>query len=141
MSDDKPVEAMTADEVEEYDKPEAPALILSDKQYDFIKALALVILPALGTLYFALAQIWGLPKAEAVVGTVVAVDTFLGLLLNRSAKSYNQSDVKYDGTVVVADDLEEYDGKTQVIMKVKRAPRSEMPDDLPLSERSLDENL
>jgi Putative phage holin Dp-1 len=59
-------------------------LNIQGKAYDNLKWLALIGLPALGTLYFALAGIWGLPAAEQVVGTIVAVDTFLGVVLKIS---------------------------------------------------------
>ena len=42
-----------------------------------------------GTLYFALAGIWGLPCAEEIVGTITAVDTFLGVILGISTHNYN----------------------------------------------------
>ncbi len=77
--------------------------LLSDATYNRLKFIALVILPALGTLYFALAQIWGLPKAEEVVGTIVALDTFLGLLIKKADSQYNKSDAKYDAAVVVTE--------------------------------------
>ncbi len=64
-------------------------MLLSDKVYDILKWIALIALPALGTLYFALANVWGLPYGEQVVGTVTAVDTFLGALLGISAAAYN----------------------------------------------------
>jgi hypothetical protein len=77
---------------------------LSSQAYDIIKWLAQIGLPALGSLYFALAQIWGLPNAEKVVGTIVVVDTFLGALLSLSSRSYNASEAKFDGSIdVVAD--------------------------------------
>ena len=65
---------------------------MTDKTYDILKFIAQIFLPALGTLYFALAGIWGLPYAEQIVGTITAIDTFLGLLLGIQAKSYNNSD-------------------------------------------------
>lgn len=55
-------------------------LILSDKTYSLLKWIALILLPALGTLYFALAGIWGLPFGEQIVGTITAIDTFLGAI-------------------------------------------------------------
>ena len=64
---------------------------LSNKTYDMLKAIAQIVLPAAGTLYFALAGIWGLPYAEQVVGTVAAVDTFLGVLLGISSAQYNKN--------------------------------------------------
>ena len=59
-----------------------------DRVYDVLKYIAQYVLPGLGTLYFALAQIWGLPYGQEVVGTITAIDTFLGVLLGISAKSY-----------------------------------------------------
>lgn len=53
----------------------------TNKQYDILKYIAQIVLPASGTLYFALAAIWGLPYGEQVVGTITAVDTFLGSIL------------------------------------------------------------
>lgn len=61
---------------------------LSNKQYDILKWIALVLLPALGTLYFGLAQIWDFPYGEQIVGTITAVDTFLGVILGISNAQY-----------------------------------------------------
>jgi hypothetical protein len=63
-------------------------MILPDKVYDVVKWIAMVCLPALGTLYFALAGIWGFPYGEQIVGTIMAVDTFLGALLGISSIQY-----------------------------------------------------
>ena len=64
----------------------------SNKTYDFLKWIAQYLLPAAGTLYFALAGIWGFPYGEQVVGTITAVDTFLGVILGISTIQYNKSD-------------------------------------------------
>lgn len=64
---------------------------MSNKTYDVLKWIAQILLPALGTLYFALAGIWGLPYAEAIVGTVTAIDTFIGVLLGISTMNYNKN--------------------------------------------------
>ena len=61
---------------------------LSNKQYDILKWIAMVLLPALGTLYFGLAQIWGFPYGEQIVGTITVVDTFLGVILGISNAQY-----------------------------------------------------
>ena len=58
--------------------------------YDVLKYIAQVVLPAIGTLYFALAQIWDLPYGEQVVGTITAIDAFLGALLMISTNQYNK---------------------------------------------------
>lgn len=64
---------------------------MSNKVYDVLKWIAMYFLPAIGTLYFALAGIWGLPYGEQVVGTVTAIDTFLGVILGISTIQYNKS--------------------------------------------------
>lgn len=61
---------------------------MSNKWYNILKYIAQIFLPALGTLYFALAQIWGLPYGEEIVGTITAIDTFLGVLLGISSANY-----------------------------------------------------
>ena len=63
---------------------------LSNKVYDVLKYIAQYFLPALGTLYFAISQIWGLPYGEQIVGTITAVDAFLGALLGISTLQYNK---------------------------------------------------
>lgn len=54
---------------------------MSDKTFDILAAIGRLILPALGTLYFALAQIWGWPYGEAIVGSLAAVTAFLNVVL------------------------------------------------------------
>ena len=63
---------------------------LNDKTYDVLKWVAQYLLPASGTLYFALAGIWGFPYGEEIVGTITAVDTFLGVVLGISSAQYNK---------------------------------------------------
>ena len=60
---------------------------MSNKTYDTLKWIAQY-------LYFALAGIWGLPCGEQVVGTITAVDTFLGVILGISAAQYNKTESK-----------------------------------------------
>lgn len=66
---------------------------MPDKVYDVLKAIAMIILPALGTLYFALAGIWGWPYAEQIVGTITAIDTFLGVILGISTAQYKKTQI------------------------------------------------
>ena len=63
---------------------------IPDKYYDILKWIAQILLPALGTLYFALASIWGLPYGEQIVGTITAIDAFLGALLGISTHYYKK---------------------------------------------------
>lgn len=63
---------------------------MNNKIYDTLKWIAQILLPALATLYFAIAQIWGLPYAEQIVGTMTAIDAFLGALLGISTYNYKK---------------------------------------------------
>lgn len=66
--------------------------MMSNKLYDALKFVAQILLPALATLYAALAGIWGFPYAEAIVGTLAAVDTFLGAMLAYWKKQYDKEE-------------------------------------------------
>lgn len=66
-------------------------MTMSNKLYDVLKWIAQYVLPGISTLYFTLASIWGLPYVEQVVGTVAAIDTFLGLFLGVSSAKYNKA--------------------------------------------------
>ena len=63
---------------------------LSNSVFDILKYIQRYALPALGTLYFALASIWGLPYGEQIVGTITAIDAFLGTLLGISTYKYKK---------------------------------------------------
>ena len=68
----------------------------SNSMYDILKYIAQIVLPAIATLYFALSQIWGLPYGEEIVGTITAIDCFLGALLGISTAQYRkgQNEIK-----------------------------------------------
>ena len=63
---------------------------ISNELYDVLKFIAQIVLPALGTFYFAIASIWGLPYAEQIVGTITAIDALLGALLGISTIQYKK---------------------------------------------------
>lgn len=69
-------------------------MIMTNKLYDALRFIAELLLPALAALYAALAGIWGLPYAEAIVGTIAAVDTFLGAFVAWSKKKYDKEAAK-----------------------------------------------
>jgi hypothetical protein len=110
-------------------------MITNPKLYNTLKAFAQIWLPALGTLYFALAGIWGLPAAEQVVGTIVSVDTFLGIVLGISTNKYNAENIA-EGILKVEETEEtkkfhlefdedpeyELEGKTEARFKVEKKP-------------------
>lgn len=113
--------------------PVAPQVrdhLLSNKMYDALKLLAQILFPAAGALYFAMSGIWGLPGAEKVIGSITAVDVFLGVILSLSTVSYNGSEAKYDGAINVAENAttktlaldfknpEGVDSKKQIVLKV-----------------------
>lgn len=66
---------------------------MSNKTYDILKFVAQVVLPAIGTLYLTLGSIWTgvieLPYPEQISATIMAVDTFIGVLLGISSAQYN----------------------------------------------------
>lgn len=64
---------------------------LNDKIYDVLKWIALIVIPAVGALYFGLAKIWGFPYGTEIVGTLTLIDTFLGALLGISTATYNKT--------------------------------------------------
>ena len=65
---------------------------ISNKVYDILKWIAQYLLPALGTLYFALSTIWEFPYGEQVVGTITAIDAFLGAILGISSAAYHKNE-------------------------------------------------
>lgn len=115
--------------------PESQPHLLSNKQYDLAKFIAGIVIPAIGTLYFAIAQIWGLPAAEEVLGTLIAIQAFLGALLGISNKSFEDSGAKYSGSINMSETpekvvysldlnhpVEELENKKEAIFKVNTNP-------------------
>lgn len=107
--------------------------LLSNDVYDGLKFVALVLLPAMGTLYSALDALWRFGYALQVVGSLSAVDAFLGALLHVSTSSYNASTAKYVGAVNISvnpengkklysldlnGDPEDLDGQSEVVFKI-----------------------
>jgi hypothetical protein len=64
---------------------------MSNKTYDVLVWVAQIVLPALATLYGALAGIWGFPYGEQIVSTIAAVDVFLGAVLKISNAQYRKT--------------------------------------------------
>ena len=65
-------------------------MTMSNKIYDILVWIAQIVLPAMGTMYAALSGIWGFPYGEEIVGTITAVDVFLGALLKISNAQYKK---------------------------------------------------
>lgn len=70
---------------------------MNDKVYNILKWVAMIVLPAVGTLYSALAGIWGFPYGDQIVGTILAVDTFLGAILGISSATYEKKNQDKNG--------------------------------------------
>jgi glucose-6-phosphate-specific signal transduction histidine kinase len=107
-------------------------IMLTDTQYNALKWVVGIVIPAIGTLYFAVAKIWALPAGEQVLGTLIAIQAFLGALLGISTRQYKNSDARFDGTLTTTDtptkkivsvetDLHpnELAKKDEVVLKVK----------------------
>lgn len=63
---------------------------MSNKLYDFLKYAAIVGLPAFATFWAAIGLVWSIPFTDAIVATIVAVNTFLGALLGVSSAKYHK---------------------------------------------------
>lgn len=61
---------------------------MSNKVYDILKWIALVVLPALASLYIGLGQFWNIPYPEQISGTIMLIDAFLGTILGISSIQY-----------------------------------------------------
>lgn len=100
---------------------------LTNRQYDAIKFTTIVVLPAFGTLYFTLATIWDLPAGKQILGTLLAVEAFIGVIIGISSKQYQESGAKYVGEINVIDTPEktkfslDYDGDPQELKDKKEA--------------------
>ena len=64
---------------------------MSNKVYDVLKWIVMLVLPALSTLYSVLSGIWGLPYGDAIPNTITAIDAFLGAVLMISSANYNKT--------------------------------------------------
>jgi hypothetical protein len=74
-------------------------VMFSSSVYDKLKFVAQIVLPAFGTLYFSLSDLWNLPYALQVVGTITAIDLFLGTVLGVSTHQYYKKGANFDGDV------------------------------------------
>lgn len=104
------------------DAPPSARVWFSNRTYDRLKFLAQVLLPGLGTLYFSLSGIWGdsiFPEPDKVSGTVLAVDTLLGLILAAGTRQYKNNDDRFDGHILLEDLPEE--GMTNVNLQMDPA--------------------
>ena len=64
---------------------------MSNKTYDVLKWIVVIVLPALATFYQVLGGLWGFPFVEQIVGTITALATFLGACLMISSSAYKKN--------------------------------------------------
>lgn len=95
----------------------------SPTMYDRLKFIAQIILPALSTLYFALSEIWNLPYGLQVVGTITAIDLFLGAILGFSSQQYYKSGANFDGELTMIEGAGE-DGRDKVVFDMQSDPET-----------------
>lgn len=95
--------------------------MLSNQSYDAIKWLVQTAMPLAGALYFGIAQIWGAPGGEEVVGTLAILATFLGSILGVSNKRYKNSGAGFDGEVHITVDS---DGKKTFSLNLDDDPEN-----------------
>lgn len=108
---------------------------MSNPTYDRLKKTAQLVLPGLGTLYFTLSQIWGFPYGEEVVGSIAAVNTFIGGLVVVASNKYQARHSAADGALV----LERVNGVLKYTMELERDPSELVGQDefrLKIEERS-----
>ena len=65
---------------------------MSNKLYDVLKYLTIIVFPAIGAAYTGLSQIWNLPYAAEIPATITVICTFLGAILCISTAQYNRGD-------------------------------------------------
>lgn len=63
---------------------------MNNRTYDTLKYIAQIVIPAIGVLWFTIAQIWNIPYGQEILGTITAVDCFLGAILGISTMAYNK---------------------------------------------------
>lgn len=64
---------------------------MTDKMYDRIKAIALLIVPIL-TLATTLVNIWGVPHADLWAATFAALDVFVGAVVTVAKQIYERKE-------------------------------------------------
>lgn len=85
--------------------------MLSNRTYDILKWIDIVVLPALGTAWAGLAQIWDLPYPDEIPATIMVICTLLGTLLGiSSATYYKQTSLEMPADENIVDNNEKGEG-------------------------------
>lgn len=97
--------------------------LLSNRMYNALKWITLLVIPAIGTFYMSLSTIWNFPAGEQVLSTTVALNLFLGTILGLSTRSYNKTEAKYDGDIRVDN---RYDAPEEAVVAELDTPLDEV---------------
>ena len=102
---------------------------ITNKVYDIIKWIVVIVIPAVITLYSTLGNIWGFPYVIEITGTLAAIDVFLGVIMKISGVSYNKqldgilyvdtvTDDETDKYLFEVDDLDNIASKDKITLKI-----------------------
>lgn len=94
--------------------------LLSSKQYNILKWVVIIVLPAITTVYGTFSNIWGWPYGDQIVASFSAITLFLGIIIGVSTSSYNMSSAGPSGTLVV----DRTDANTQTYLAFKQDPKT-----------------
>ena len=111
---------------------------ITNKSYDVIKWIVVIVIPAVITLYSTLGGIWDFPLVQEITGTLAAIDVFLGVIMKISSATYNK---EYDGVLHVdtvndeatdkylfeVDDLDQLTNKDKITLKIDAVSEADSP--------------
>lgn len=91
--------------------------MFSNKVYDVLKWAGGILLPAIATMYLALANLWSLPYGNEVSATIMILVVFLSTILELSKTQYNKEFFSYElPRVAVAFETDEEITETERIL-------------------------
>jgi hypothetical protein len=93
------------------------------RAYDRLKFVALILLPALASLWFGVGGLWQFPHTTEVVGTITLIDTFLGVVLQLSSNAYYKTGANFDGELKM---VTKEDGDEKLVFDVQTDPETVM---------------
>lgn len=86
------------EDIKDNAKKENVMIPMSNKVYDILKIVAIVILPLISAVYVALSKIWGFGFGTEIDQTIqiiiAAINTLLGVALVKSSSDYHKGDAK-----------------------------------------------
>ena len=65
---------------------------VSNKTYDILKWVALVVIPASATLVLTVGKIWGLPYYDNIGATISAIGLFIAAIIGVSSKDFYEAE-------------------------------------------------